>query len=95
MTKSDLDNALRKVQEKTLDYIMNLVKPEELIDVNISLSFEEGTLNVDIQILLHEASTKNPTEIARRAAQYAVNVFDELWRKDHEVNEHAKTHQAS
>ena len=92
MKENYLDDILRRVQEETLDYIMKLVKFEELIDVNISLSFEGGTLNVDVQVLLHEASTKNPTEIARKAAQYAIDVFDKLWRKKHEDNEHVEAH---
>jgi len=92
MRGDHLDDILKKVQERTLDYIMKLVKPEELIDINISLSFENETLNVDVQISLHEASTKNPTEIARRAAQHAIEFFDELWRREHENNEHVNAH---
>ncbi len=95
MKENHLDDILRRVQEETLYYMMKLVKFEELIDVNISLSFEGGTLNIDIQVLLHEASTKNPTEITRKAAQYAIDVFDKLWRKKHENNEHVEAHQTS
>lgn len=85
-----LETALRKVQEKTLKYLMSLVDFEEITDLNVSLSFEEGVLSVDVQVSLHEASLKNPSEIARKAAQYAIRLFDEVWRENLERSSHVE-----
>lgn len=80
MSENSLEAVLKKVQEETLKYVMSLVKFEEITDLNVSLSFEEGILNVDVQISLHEASLKDPSEVARNAAHYAIKLFDEVWR---------------
>ncbi|MDH5815848.1 MAG: hypothetical protein QE164_03520 [Candidatus Nezhaarchaeota archaeon] len=80
MNESLLEEVLKRVQEETLKYIMSLVRFEEITDLNISLTFEEGILNVDVQVSLHEASLKSPSEIARKAVQYAIKLFDEEWR---------------
>lgn len=81
MSDDFLEVVLRKVQEETLKYVMSLVRAEEIMDLNVSLSFEEGVLNVDVQVSLHEASLKNPSEIARKAVQHAIRLFDEAWRE--------------
>ncbi|MEM0232678.1 MAG: hypothetical protein QXL22_01515 [Candidatus Nezhaarchaeales archaeon] len=84
MNEGFLEGILRKVQEETLRYVMSLASLDEIIDLNVSLSFEEGVLNIDVQISLHEASLKNPNEIARKAAQYAIKLFDDVWREKFE-----------
>ncbi|MEM2214511.1 MAG: hypothetical protein QXQ20_07120 [Candidatus Nezhaarchaeales archaeon] len=84
MSEDFLEEVLRKVQEETLRYLMSLVRLEEIVDLNVSISFEEGVLNIDVQISLHEASLKNPSEIVRKVAQYAIKLFDEVWREKFE-----------
>lgn len=90
MNDSLLEAVLKKVQEETLKYVVSLVGFEEITDLNISLSFEGGVLNVDVQVSLHEASLKSPSEIARRAAQYAIRLFDEVWREKLERSPHVE-----
>jgi hypothetical protein len=74
-----VEEVLKKVQEAAINYLMELVRPEELIDANVSLSFENDVLNVEVEVSLHEASLKKPNEIAKQVAQYALNLFDNLW----------------
>ncbi len=90
-----VEKVLREIQEKTLEYIMRMVRPEELIDVNLSLSFEGETLNIDVQVSLHEASTKNPVEIARKAAQHAMEVFEEVRGKYCDAHSNDKSDKTS
>ncbi len=77
----DVEEMLKKVQESAIRYLTDLVLPEELIDANVSLSFENGVLSVEVEVSLHEASLKKPNEIARQVAQYAINLFDGMWRE--------------
>lgn len=95
MDEEFLEEVLKKVQEETLKYLMSLVSLEEVTDLNVSLSFEGGVLNVDIQVSLHEASLKNPNEIARKAVQYAIKLFDEMWRERFERNPRAEDDERS
>lgn len=74
-----VEEVLKKVQEAAINYLVELVRPEELIDANVSLSFENDVLNVEVEVSLHEASLKKPNEIAKQVAQYALNLFDNLW----------------
>lgn len=80
MNEDFLETVLRKVQEETLKYLMRLVSFEEIEDLNVTLSFEGGVLSVDVQVSLHEASLKDPSEITKKAAHYAIKLFDEVWR---------------
>jgi hypothetical protein len=75
-----LEEVLKKVQEVAISYLMKLVRPEELVDANVSLSFESDFLNVEVEVSLHEASLKKPNEIAKQVAQYALDLFDSIWR---------------
>jgi hypothetical protein len=81
MEMSNVEEALKRVQGATISYLMELVQPEELVDVNVSLSFENGVLNVEVEASLHKASLKEPNEIAKRVAQYALDLFDSMWGK--------------
>ncbi|MCS7140041.1 MAG: DUF3194 domain-containing protein [Candidatus Nezhaarchaeota archaeon] len=92
MERDSLETILKMVQEKALSYAMKIVSPKELVDINIMLFFSEGNLTVDVQLSLHEASMKDPNEVARKIAQYVIDVFDRLWRESCEVNERGETH---
>jgi hypothetical protein len=77
----DIEETLKRVQEAAINYLIGLVRPEELIDANVSLSFDNGILNVEVEVSLHEASLKRPSEIARQVARYVVDLFDGMWRE--------------
>jgi len=77
----DIEEMLKRVQEAAINYLVGLVRPEELIDANVSLSFENGVLNVEVEVSLHEASIKRPSEIARQVARYVIDLFDAMWRE--------------
>ncbi|RLF22443.1 MAG: hypothetical protein DRJ68_01440 [Thermoprotei archaeon] len=79
MKARNIEEALRRVQEEVIAYITKLVPPEELLDVNVSLQFDQGVLDVDVEVRLHEASFRNPVPIARRAVEYAIKLFESLW----------------
>jgi len=77
---SSVEEMLRRVHEAAIKHLMSLLRPEELIDANVSLSFESGALNVEVEVHLHEASLKRPNEIARQVTQYVIDLFDSMWR---------------
>jgi len=77
----NVEEMLKRAQEAAINYLFSLVQSEELIDANVSLSFEDGVLNVEVEVSLHEASLKKPNEIARQVAQYVVDLFDDMWRE--------------
>jgi len=77
----DVEEVLKKVQEAAINYLTGLIQPKELIDACVSLSFEDGVLNVEVEVSLHETSLKKPTEIAKQVAQYALDLFDNIWRE--------------
>jgi len=78
---SNVEEVLKRVQEAAIKHLMSLLQPEELIDANVSLSFENSVLNVEVEVHLHEASPKKSNEIARQVAQYVIDLFDSMWRE--------------